>query len=104
MSVYMQKYPGTGLSWTIVRFLALALGFSLYITPMVQSTMNVAFAEECTSKPHSIVEEEVHKSIAPAGASLPDIPFSGMACLVDRGHGALPSPLRDVISPPPKVC
>ena len=89
---------------SLMRVLALVLAATLVVAPMVQSSVTIALVEECGSKPPPIIEEEVHKSIAPPGAALPDAPSRGTDLRAETGHGELPSPVRDVFSPPPDLC
>lgn len=88
----------------LMRSLAVVLAFALFTAPMVQSNVTSAMVEECGSKPPPIIEEEVHKSIPSAATTLPAAPSLGIDHRADAGPAELPSPARDVISPPPDLC
>ena len=88
----------------LLRALAIVLGLALLAAPLLQTGVTIVLVEECGSKPPPIIEEEVHKSIAPAAAGLPATVPSGVILRSDPGHGVLPSPDEEVISPPPDVC
>ena len=84
--------------------LAVVLALALFTAPMVQSNVTSAMVEECGSKPPPIIEEEVHKTIPAAATTLPAAPALGIDHRADVGPAELPSPARDVISPPPDLC
>jgi hypothetical protein len=92
---------GTRRHGLVLRAVTLLLALALLGAPLLQTGVTLAMVEEC-GKPLPIIEEEVHKSIAPPAACMPDAPSSGVLLRSDPGHGALPSPLREVISPPPE--
>ena len=96
--------PRANLWHGLARSLALVLAFALFIAPMVQSNVTIAMVEECGSKPPPIIEEEVHKNIPSPAATLPAAPSLGIDHRADAGPAELPSPARDVISPPPDLC
>lgn len=89
---------------SLLRSLAVLVMVGFFAAPIAQSNALVAMAEECSSKPPPLVEEETHKSIAPAHPGLPaTVPADGEVFGHD-GHFYFPSPVREVLTPPPDRC
>lgn len=84
--------------------LALLLAGVLFSVPMMQTSVTVVMVEECGSKPPPIIEEEVHKSIAPSKIRLATPASPGVSLGRDAGPGDHSSPIRDILVPPPDVC
>ena len=84
--------------------MAVLLATALFAAPMMQTSVTIVLVEECGSKPPPIIEEEVHKSIAPAGLRLSTPSAPGVAMGRDTGPGDHTSPVRDILVPAPNVC
>jgi hypothetical protein len=90
-----------GLINLLLRSIALSVAIALFAAPMAQSNVLVTWAEECGSKPPPLVEEESYKSGAPARPGLPPTTRLGGEVFGHHGHFYFPSPVREVLTPPP---
>ncbi|MFZ1688108.1 MAG: hypothetical protein WAU70_11835 [Flavobacteriales bacterium] len=87
-----------------MRLLALLLGASLFLTPLAQSDVAMQMVEECGTKLPQVLEEEIHKTLAPTSARLPLAPIVGVRYHAVKNDLAFLHPVRDVITPPPDRC